>query len=211
MGDVRGKRVLDAGCGEGRFARMLAERGANVTAIDLSSRMIEHGRAAEAETPLGIDYRVQSMTDLSPFGEGSFDVVVAYLSIIDVLEYERALEEIGRVLAPSGHLVFSIVHPCFAPPDSAWEPRKPGTIPIMDADKLYKKIDNYFPAREISFRMWPTAPAETINYHRPLTDYAHAPARGGSAHPRHRRAVSARGRDGSSETTCASTTARHSS
>ena len=41
IGDVTGKRVLDAGCGEGRFARMLAERGAKVTAFDFSPRMIE--------------------------------------------------------------------------------------------------------------------------------------------------------------------------
>jgi 2-polyprenyl-3-methyl-5-hydroxy-6-metoxy-1,4-benzoquinol methylase len=174
IGDVSGKRVLDAGCGEGRFARMLAERGALVTAIDLSSRMIDHARASEMEKPLGIDYRVQSMTDLSPLGDGSFDLVLAYLSIIDVLDYEQAMSEISRVLSRGGRFIFSIVHPCFAPPDSAWEPRKPGTIPIMDGDKLYKKVDNYFPAREIRFRMWPTAPAETINYHRPLMDYTRA-------------------------------------
>ena len=49
-----------------------------------------------------------------------------------------------------------------------------GTILIMDRrDKLYKKADNYFPAREVRFRMWPTAPTETINYDRPLSDYAH--------------------------------------
>jgi hypothetical protein len=47
-------------------------------------------------------------------------------------------------------------------------------IPLRDQDKLYKKIDNYFPACEIRFRMWPTAPAETINYHRPISEYAHA-------------------------------------
>jgi 2-polyprenyl-3-methyl-5-hydroxy-6-metoxy-1,4-benzoquinol methylase len=174
LGDVKGKRVLDAGCGEGRFARMMAERGARVTAFDFSPRMIEHARAAEASSPLGIEYLVADMTDLSQFTDGTFDLVVAYLSLIDVPGYERALMEMARVLRTGGELHFSIVHPCFLPPDATWEPRKPGMIPIRDADKLYKKIDNYFPAREVRFRMWPTAPAETINYHRPLSDYAHA-------------------------------------
>ncbi len=173
-GEVAGKRVLDAGCGEGRFARMLAERGATVTAFDFSPRMIEHARAAGAANPLGIEYLVADMTDLSRFADGGFDLAVAYLSLIDVPDYAQALSEIARVLRPQGTLQFSIVHPCFLPPGATWEPRKPGMIPIRDADKLYKKIDNYFPARELRFRMWPTAPVETINYHRPLSDYAHA-------------------------------------
>lgn len=174
LGDVKGKRILDAGCGEGRFARVLAERGARVTAIDLSRRMMELARAEEAKAPLGIEYVQMSMTDLSPFADESFDAVVAYLSILDAEDFETAVREIARVLRTGGGFMFSTVHPCFYSPDSSWEPRKPGTIPIFDHDKLYRKVDNYFPAREIRFRMWPTAPAETVNYHRPISAYAHA-------------------------------------
>lgn len=174
LGDVAGKRVLDAGCGEGRFARMLAERGARVTAFDFSPRMIELATKVEGEKPLGIEYMVADMTDLSQLADETFDIAVAYLSLIDVPDYERALVELTRTLKPGGSFHFSIVHPCFLPPDASWEPTKPGVIPIWDRDKRYKKIDNYFPAREIHFKMWPTAPVETINYHRPLSDYAHA-------------------------------------
>jgi len=172
LGDVSGVRVLDCGCGEGRFARQLAGRGASVTAFDLSERMIAHARQAEASDPLGIEYYLADMTDLSRFLAESFDAAVSYLSLIDVLDYEAATREIARVLRPGGQFLFSLVHPCFAPPGASWEPRRPGTIPIWDKDKLYKKIDNYFPARELRFKMWPTAPTETINYHRPLQDYA---------------------------------------
>jgi 2-polyprenyl-3-methyl-5-hydroxy-6-metoxy-1,4-benzoquinol methylase len=174
LGDVKGKRILDAGCGEGRFARMLADLGASVTAIDLSFRMIELAQAEEAKTPLGIEFAEMSMTDLSPFADETFDAGVAYLSILDVEDFETALREIARTLKPSGRFVFSTVHPCFYPPDSSWEPRKPGTIPLFDKDKLFRKVDHYFPAREVRFRMWPTAPAETVNYHRPISVYAHA-------------------------------------
>lgn len=173
LGDVEGNRILDAGCGEGRFSRMLAERGAKVTGLDLSERMIEHARKAEGDHPLHIEYYILDMCDLSVFEDESFDVVVAYLSIIDVEDYERATAEIARVLKPGGQFLFSVVHPCFYPPGAKWEPRKPGAIPIFDKDKLYLKVDNYFPARELRFKMWPTAPAETINYHRPLSNYAH--------------------------------------
>lgn len=178
-GTVDGLHVLDAGCGEGRFARMLAERGAIVTGIDFSKRMIALAKEKEADEPLGIDYQHADMCDLSRFPPGTFDTAIAYLSIVDVADYERAIAEIARALKPGGAFHFSIVHPCFCPPDSRWKPRKPDMIPIRDVGKLYKKVDNYFPASELRFRMWPTAPAETINYHRPLSDYAHACRRAG--------------------------------
>jgi 2-polyprenyl-3-methyl-5-hydroxy-6-metoxy-1,4-benzoquinol methylase len=174
VGSIDGLRVLDAGCGEGRFARMLAERGAVVTGIDLAPRMIEIARETEAANPLGVKYHLADMADLSSFEAGSFDLAVAYVSLVDVPAYEQAMTEIARVLRPAGRFLFSIVHPCFCPPGAAWEPRKPDMIPIRDVDKLYKKIDNYFPPAEIRFRMWPTAPAETVNYHRPLSHYARA-------------------------------------
>lgn len=172
LGDVVGLRVLDAGCGEGRFARMMAERGVRVTAIDLSSRMIELARAEEEKSPLGIDYHVADMADLSILAGAEFDVAVAYLSLFDVQDYVSALREVARVLKTRGRFVFSISHPCFLTPHSGWETSVPNSF--RDADRLYFKVDNYFPAAEIHFRMWPTAPTELINYHRPLSDYAHA-------------------------------------
>lgn len=174
VGDVSGVKVLDAGCGEGRFSRMMAERGATVTGVDLSERMIGHARQVEAEQPLGIDYRVEDMCDLGTFKDGEFVLAVAYLSIIDVESYEAALTEIARVLRPGGRLVMSLIHPCFSPPVWGWEPARPGIVPMRDKDRLFRKVDNYFPAAEVRFRMWPTAPAETINYHRPISEYAHA-------------------------------------
>jgi 2-polyprenyl-3-methyl-5-hydroxy-6-metoxy-1,4-benzoquinol methylase len=172
LGDLKGTRVLDAGCGEGRFARMMAERGARATGIDLSSRMIELARAEEEKSPLGIDYHVADMADLSALDSGTFDVAVAYLSLFDVHDYESAMREVCRVLKPRGRFVFSVSHPCFLTPNSGWETSVPNSF--RDKDRLFYKVDDYFPATEIRFRMWPTAPTELINYHRPLSEYAHA-------------------------------------
>ena len=77
-GEVAGLRVLDGGCGEGRFARILAERGAKVTAFDLSERMIEHARSYEAERPLGIEYLMLDMADLGSLPDAAYDMAVAY-------------------------------------------------------------------------------------------------------------------------------------
>jgi SAM-dependent methyltransferase len=174
LGEVAGKRLLDAGCGEGRLARMLAERGASVVGIDFSQRMVELAREAEECQPLGIEYHHADMADLSMLESESFDIVVAYLSLFDVSAYERAICEVARVMKADARFVFSVGHPCFTAPGSDWEPRVQGIVPIRDADRMYRKVDNYRPAREYRFRMWPTAPVETINYHRPLSEYAHA-------------------------------------
>jgi 2-polyprenyl-3-methyl-5-hydroxy-6-metoxy-1,4-benzoquinol methylase len=84
LGDVSGKQVLDLGCGEGRFCRLLAQRGASLTGVDLSSRMIELAREAEAKEPLGVSYHEADAADLSFLRNSSYDVVLAYLSLFDV-------------------------------------------------------------------------------------------------------------------------------
>src|SRR6266478_1785849 len=57
-GDVREMRVLDVGCGNGYFTREVARRGARVTGIDISPRMIEHAKRHESTAPLGVEYHV---------------------------------------------------------------------------------------------------------------------------------------------------------
>ena len=113
--DVRGLAGLDIGCGEGHNTRLLARRGARVTAVDIADVFVGHARQAEAEEPLGIDYRIASAVAL-PFGESSFDFAIGVMSFMDIPETERVLAEAHRVLRPGGFLQFSITHPCFDTP-----------------------------------------------------------------------------------------------
>jgi ubiquinone/menaquinone biosynthesis C-methylase UbiE len=110
--DVEGLAGLDIGCGEGHNTRLLAERGARMSAIDISEVFIKHAKDTEKETPLGIDYRVTSAVDL-PFAESTFDFATAFMSLMDVPETDQALAESYRVIKPGGFLQFSIAHPCF--------------------------------------------------------------------------------------------------
>src|SRR3954451_23475115 len=71
--DVRGLAVLDAGCGTGYLSGKLRDRGAYVTGVDFAERMIE---IARADHP-GIDFRVDSCTELATCEGGQFDLVVA--------------------------------------------------------------------------------------------------------------------------------------
>jgi len=69
VGDLSNLTVLDAGCGEGHNTRKLAEQGARVVGVDISTKMIELARAEEQRKPLGIRYEVASISNLTIFTE----------------------------------------------------------------------------------------------------------------------------------------------
>jgi ubiquinone/menaquinone biosynthesis C-methylase UbiE len=113
--DVSGLRGLDLGCGEGHNTRLLAQRGARLTAIDISETFIRHARETERARPLGIDYQLGSAIEL-PFPDACFDFATAFMSFMDIPETQRLFAEVFRVLRPGGFLQFSISHPCFDTP-----------------------------------------------------------------------------------------------
>jgi 2-polyprenyl-3-methyl-5-hydroxy-6-metoxy-1,4-benzoquinol methylase len=136
-GDLRGKTVLDAGCGEGYSTRLLARSGARMTGVDISQKMIDLARQEEEREPLGIRYEVASFSDLSIFGDASFDTVVSFMALMDGPDLGGASREILRVLRPGGELIFSITHPCFMTRGYGWMEDENG-----NATKL--TVSNYF-------------------------------------------------------------------
>lgn len=113
--DITGLTGLDIGCGEGANTRLLAQRGAQLTAIDISEVFINHARQTEAESPAGITYQVASAVEL-PFADQSFDFATGFMSFMDIPEIAKVLAEAYRILKPGGFLQFSISHPCFSTP-----------------------------------------------------------------------------------------------
>jgi len=112
---VDGLRCLDIGCGEGHNTRLLAQRGARVTALDIADVFVAQAQTSERETPLGVRYLVASAVEL-PFADAAFDVATGFMSFMDIPETERVIAEAYRVLKPGGFLQFSITHPCFDTP-----------------------------------------------------------------------------------------------
>ncbi len=101
-----GEATLEVGCGEGRVARDLAARGHHVTGVDASPTLLN---AAAAAHPSG-RYLLADAADL-PFADASFDLVVAYNSLMDVQDMPGAVREAARVLTPHGHLCVCVTHP----------------------------------------------------------------------------------------------------
>jgi SAM-dependent methyltransferase len=101
-----GRLTLEVGCGEGRVARDLARRGHRVVALDASPTLAASAAAAD---PAG-RYLVADAAAL-PFGDGCFDLVVAYNSLMDVDDMPAAVAEAARVLQPGRPLCVCVTHP----------------------------------------------------------------------------------------------------
>ena len=125
-GEVRGLQVLDLACGQGRVARALARHGARVVGADLAAALLEKGRAAEDDGPLGIEYLHADVTAPDALTGRVFDGVVSNFALSDIADVDGALATVARVLRPGGWFVFSILHPCFpgwgADAPSSWPP-----------------------------------------------------------------------------------------
>ena len=113
VGDVRGLRVLELGCGNGYLSRRFSRTGAKVVAIDASAPIVERARARESREPLGIEYRVADAAHLDFLENGSFDLVACNMALMDMEDAGAAIGEVGRVLRPGGRFVASLSHPCF--------------------------------------------------------------------------------------------------
>ena len=109
---VKNKKGLDIGCGEGYNTRLLAKKGALMTGIDISEIFIQKAIEEELSEQLNIKYKVASAVEL-PFGNEEFEFATAFMSLMDVPETDKVLQEAFRVLKPGGFLQFSITHPCF--------------------------------------------------------------------------------------------------
>lgn len=139
LGEVAGKRILDAGCGEGGYSRILAGKGADVTGIDGSARLIDVARQRADDENLTITYEVRNANSLYGLEDGSFDIVLAAMSLMDVEDYSGAIAEIYRVLRKGGEMLMSITHPCFMGRGSRWWRNAVGEVDHYAVDNYMTK------------------------------------------------------------------------
>ncbi len=138
--DVRGLHTLDIGCGEGHNTRLLAARGAHVTALDVSRAFIAHATAAERHEPLGVRYMHASALAL-PVRDESFDAATAFMSMMDVPDAARAFVEAHRVLRAGGFLQMSIEHPCFSTPHRRNLRTRDGRTYAFEIGRYFERLE----------------------------------------------------------------------
>jgi 2-polyprenyl-6-hydroxyphenyl methylase/3-demethylubiquinone-9 3-methyltransferase len=107
---LRGARVLDVGCGGGLLAESLARAGADVTAVDLASSMIDTARMHALDSHLKIDYRVDSAESLVTAHAGKFEVVTCMEMLEHVPDASQTLAVLAQLVAPGGNVFISTIN-----------------------------------------------------------------------------------------------------
>lgn len=115
LGNIQGKDVLDFGCGDGTYSRILKRLGASrVVGFDQATGMLAHGSQLENEKPLGISYTNQLTEDLN----GQFDLVLSVYVMpyaADKPSLDAMCANMARLLKPGGKLITLPIHPDFDP------------------------------------------------------------------------------------------------
>lgn len=102
---LRGKRVLDYGCGDGHFTHLLARLGAHAYGIDISPQLIAKAKASAPKQASGFPEFLVGDAHRTPFLDRSFDFVMGN-GALHHFKLDLAFEEIGRILKPSGRAIF---------------------------------------------------------------------------------------------------------
>ncbi len=149
--------ALDVGCGGGRFCRHLAKENISAIGVDPTDAFIAEARKLH---PMG-DYRVGRAEALS-FDDDSFDLVVSYLTLIDIEDFKTAIAEMTRVIAPGGKLLVANVASFFSagPPEGLRTDELAGEVGFP--------IDHYFDERVQSVKI---GNFRIRNWHRPFSAY----------------------------------------
>lgn len=167
MGDVKGKRILDLGCGEGGYSRELAKRGAELVSVDCSAKAIEYAIDLAMQEDLDIEHYVRNSNDLFDIASEQFDIVLCSMMLMDCEDFDGTLQEVARVLKPNGRLFASVLHPCFDGNHQSGIGRQ-GTG--IDRQVV---VMNYFEPKEWEAPLWKgTIPV--IWRHRTMEDYVKA-------------------------------------
>lgn len=151
------KTALDVGCGEGRFCRMLSAKGIACTGIDPTRALLDHARALDQTSSY-----IEASGEALPFEDASFDLVVSYLSLLDMPEIAAPIAEMARVLKPGGTL---LIANCNAFNTAGAET---GWIRGFGGALKHYPVDHYLEERGF-WTEW--RGIRIVNHHRPLSAY----------------------------------------
>lgn len=113
LGDLDGTRVVELGCGGAQFGLALADRGADVTGVDVSPEQLAYARDLADERGADLDLIEASVTDVPAIADDSYELAVSAFAFQWVPDLRACFAEAARILEPGGRLVFSVDHPLY--------------------------------------------------------------------------------------------------
>lgn len=137
LGDLKGKSILDAGCGNGYWTRRIAQTAQRVVGIDFTEELIE--RAKGRGIPDNAEFIIGNLERLLLTDE-IFDVVLMNMVLLDLEELPSVIHEVARVIKFGGKIVVSTTHPCFENPPNAH------FLKDEQGNKVGRAVSNYFTA-----------------------------------------------------------------
>lgn len=159
-----GSRVLDVGCGTGKFASGIAEDNSktNIIAIDPSRSSIQIAKEKRPDLA-NLVFECSSVESFARGRGERFDLVLANMLFQNVASLDSALEACAELLAPDGALVFAVPHPCFWP--RYWK---------YDKEPWFRYDHELWIEAPFKTSLSPDAVVTTTHTHRPLTRYISA-------------------------------------
>jgi ubiquinone/menaquinone biosynthesis C-methylase UbiE len=176
LGDVKNKNVLDLACGTGYFAVQMAQMGANVSGVDAGADLIKVAKdnlnskiKTSKAANLNIKYYISDASNLGMLGDNSQDIVLCSLAIQNIENVSATINEVARVLKPSGRMIIIMNHPVLRTPKiSSWGYDKVYNI-------QYRRLDGYMSESKNKMDMNPGEATDykkyTYSFHRPLQYY----------------------------------------
>jgi ubiquinone/menaquinone biosynthesis C-methylase UbiE len=162
-----GEKVIDIACGQGALARLLHERGAEVSGVDAAAELID---AARRRGPDAIRYHVGDARNLAFFPEKTFDSAACVLAIQNIQPVRPVMEGVARLLKVGGRFVVAMMHPAFrSPKETRWGWDAEGGV-------QFRRVDRYLLPRKSPIVTHPgkTPDVYTWTFHRPIGAYVKA-------------------------------------
>lgn len=107
---LTGKRVLDVGCGGGILSESMAEKGAQVTGIDLGEKALKVAQLHSLESGVAVDYRLIAAEALAREEAGTYDVVTCLEMLEHVPDPASIVKACAQLVKPGGHVFFSTIN-----------------------------------------------------------------------------------------------------
>src|SRR5215510_298406 len=169
-------RALDVGCGEGRFCRMLKARHITVVGIDPTQALLAQ---ASKRDPSG-DYLL-ARAEALPFADAGFDLVISYLTLIDIADFRAALRELARVLKPGGILLIANLNSFITSCPTGWIMDSDGRYLHYAVDRYLDEFSEWVEWSDIRLQQLHRAPTTSMGY---LLSLGDALRRRRAPHPR---------------------------